>query len=82
MGVQIAHLRIENKYTQEQLAEKLNVSPQAVSKWENGKADIAHQRDSFPKESLKKNKSSRNQIPRSKLTGHEFCLAQQSAIYL
>lgn len=38
MGKQIANLRTGNKYTQEQLAEKLKVSPQAVSKWENGKA--------------------------------------------
>ena len=38
MGEQISYLRIENKYTQEKLAEKLKVSPQAVSKWENGKA--------------------------------------------
>ena len=38
MGKQIAHLRIGRNYTQEQLAEKLKVSPQAVSKWENGKA--------------------------------------------
>ena len=38
MGEQIAHLRMENSYTQEQLAEALKVSPQAVSKWENGKA--------------------------------------------
>ena len=38
MGEQIANLRTRNKYTQEQLAEKLNVLPQAVSKWENGKA--------------------------------------------
>lgn len=38
MGKQIAHLRIENSYTQEQLAEVLGISPQAVSKWENGKA--------------------------------------------
>ncbi len=36
MGEQIARLRKGNNYTQEQLAEKLNVSPQAVSKWENG----------------------------------------------
>lgn len=36
MGKQIARLRRENNYTQEQLAEKLKVSPQAVSKWENG----------------------------------------------
>ncbi len=38
MGEQIAYLRTKNKLTQEQLAEKLTVSPQAVSKWENGKA--------------------------------------------
>lgn len=38
MGEQIAHLRKGNKYTQEQLAEKLKVSSQAVSKWENGNA--------------------------------------------
>ena len=38
MGEQIMRLRKGNKYTQEQLAEKLKVSPQAVSKWENGKA--------------------------------------------
>lgn len=38
MGEQIAYLRVKNKYTQEQLSEKLNISPQAVSKWENGKA--------------------------------------------
>ena len=38
MGEQIAHLRKGNKYTQEQLAEKLKISPQAVSKWENGNA--------------------------------------------
>lgn len=38
MGEQIAHLRMRQSFTQEQLAEKLNVSPQAVSKWENGKA--------------------------------------------
>ena len=38
MRVQIAHLRRRNNYTQEQLAEELKVSPQAVSKWENGKA--------------------------------------------
>lgn len=38
MGVQIAYLRRGRNYTQEQLAEKLKISPQAVSKWENGKA--------------------------------------------
>ncbi len=38
MGEQIAYLRAGKKWTQEQLAEILKVSPQAVSKWENGKA--------------------------------------------
>lgn len=38
MGEKIARLRKGNKYTQEQLAEKLKISPQAVSKWENGNA--------------------------------------------
>lgn len=38
MGEQIARLRMGRNYTQEQLAEELKVSPQAVSKWENGKA--------------------------------------------
>ncbi len=38
MGEQIAYLRKESGLTQEQLAEKLEISPQAVSKWENGKA--------------------------------------------
>ena len=33
----IAFLRKERGYTGEQLAERLQVSPQAVSKWENGK---------------------------------------------
>ena len=35
-GQRIAALRKENGMTQEELAEKLDVSPQAVSKWENG----------------------------------------------
>lgn len=35
LGKKIAALRKENGYTQDELAEKLNVSPQAVSKWEN-----------------------------------------------
>ena len=38
MGEQIAYLRAAKKWTQEQLAEKLEISPQAISKWENGKA--------------------------------------------
>ena len=38
LGKRITSLRKENNLTQEQLAEMLNVTPQAVSKWEN---DIA-----------------------------------------
>lgn len=38
IGMQIAFLRKRLGCTQEELAEKLNVSPQAVSKWENGYA--------------------------------------------
>lgn len=36
IGNKIKQLRFKASFTQEQLAEKLNVSPQAVSKWENG----------------------------------------------
>ncbi|MGF7144583.1 transcriptional regulator with XRE-family HTH domain [Anaerotaenia torta] len=36
IGKQIMTLRKERGYTQENLAEFLNISPQAVSKWENG----------------------------------------------
>lgn len=36
-GKRIASLRKEQGYTGEQLAERLQVSPQAVSKWENAK---------------------------------------------
>lgn len=38
IGEKIVFLRKEHGYTQEQLAELVQVSPQAVSKWENGKA--------------------------------------------
>lgn len=38
IGNKIKQLRFKASYTQEQLAEKLSVSPQAVSKWENGVA--------------------------------------------
>ena len=38
MGKQISRLRKENGWTQQKLAEQLNVSPQAVSKWECGEA--------------------------------------------
>ena len=36
IGKNIADLRKSNSYTQEKLAEKLGISPQAVSKWETG----------------------------------------------
>ena len=38
IGVQIAKLRKEKNITQEELAKNLDVSAQAVSKWENGGA--------------------------------------------
>ncbi|OKP91289.1 hypothetical protein A3842_02940 [Paenibacillus sp. P3E] len=38
VGKRIARLRKEKHMSQEQLAEQLNVSPQAVSKWETGKS--------------------------------------------
>ena len=38
IGMQIAKLRKENNITQDELAKKLDVSAQAVSKWENGGA--------------------------------------------
>lgn len=38
IGKRIALLRKEHNYTQEALAELVQVSPQAVSKWENGRA--------------------------------------------
>lgn len=36
IGARIRQLRLERSMTQEQLAQKLNLSAQAVSKWENG----------------------------------------------
>ena len=36
VGLRLAAYRREMKMTQEQLAEKLEVTPQAVSRWENG----------------------------------------------
>lgn len=36
LGKKIAAMRKEKEWTQDELAEKLGVSPQAVSKWENG----------------------------------------------
>jgi len=38
IGMQIAKLRKENNITQDELAKNLDVSAQAVSKWENGGA--------------------------------------------
>ena len=38
IGVKIKKLRRKNKVTQEQLAKYLNVTPQAVSKWEKNLA--------------------------------------------
>lgn len=35
LGRRIARLRLAKTATQERLAKELNVSPQAVSKWEN-----------------------------------------------
>lgn len=37
IGGFIANLRKENNLTQEELAEKLGVSPKSISRWENGK---------------------------------------------
>jgi transcriptional regulator with XRE-family HTH domain len=36
VGKQIANLRNQNGFTQEELAEKLGITSQAISKWENG----------------------------------------------
>ena len=36
MGKKIKSLRLGSSMTQEQLASRLGVSPQAVSKWESG----------------------------------------------
>ncbi len=35
VGKRIAFLRKQTGFTQDELANKLNVSPQAISKWEN-----------------------------------------------
>ena len=39
IGQTIKKLRKERNLTQEELAEQLNVTAQAVSKWENGTSD-------------------------------------------
>lgn len=36
IGKKIQELRMENNITQEELANKLYISQQAISKWENG----------------------------------------------
>ena len=36
VGNQIAFLRKQNNFTQEELGEKLGITAQAISKWENG----------------------------------------------
>ena len=36
LGMKIKKLRIKHNLTQEALADKLNISPQSISKWENG----------------------------------------------
>ena len=36
IGTRIKELRKEHKITQDRLSEYLGISPQAVSKWENG----------------------------------------------
>ena len=38
LPLRLKELRNKHNYSQEQLAEILNVSRQAVSRWENGKA--------------------------------------------
>lgn len=38
LNQKIAQLRNDNNWSQEELAEKLNVSRQSVSKWESGQA--------------------------------------------
>lgn len=36
VGIRIKELRLKNNITQEELANKLYISKQAISKWENG----------------------------------------------
>ena len=39
IGMLLSKLRKERNMTQREVAERLSVSPQAVSKWENGTSD-------------------------------------------
>ena len=39
LGQRLAHYRKEKGFTQQQLGELINVSPQAISKWENDQAE-------------------------------------------
>ena len=39
VGRNIARLRLSQGMTQERLAQRMGVTPQAVSKWENGTSD-------------------------------------------
>ena len=39
LGKRLRELRIKNEMSQEQVAERIGVSPQAISKWETGKSD-------------------------------------------
>ena len=39
LGNRLAKLRKEHGYSQEELADKLSISRQAISKWENGESD-------------------------------------------
>ena len=39
LGIRLRELRVENGMSQEYVARAIGVSPQAISKWENGKSD-------------------------------------------
>ena len=41
IGKFISELRKEKNLTQEQLAEKMGVTDKSISRWENGKSEIA-----------------------------------------
>ena len=51
IGSNIAKIRKQKGYSQAKLAEVLNVSPQAVSKWETGVSGIVNNRavEKYPK---------------------------------